>query len=136
MMSENSYNSLGMISKSFSSYFLNSSCLPFKSEPNVLESYTLNRQPPRVIMKINTDCGRLVRKIGHNQIFAECRCCPNYQWSCRGQHDRSPQRQQPGTCQGPGLPWSETGQFCGIILPFFPPPKKCPAIFDHLFSVS
>ena len=60
--SENSY-SLGMISKSFSSYFLNSSCLPFKSEPNVFESYTLNRQAPRVIMKINTDCGRPVRKI-------------------------------------------------------------------------
>ena len=61
-VSENSY-SLGMISKSFSSYFLNSSCLPFKSEPNVLESYTLNRQAPRVIMKINTYCGGLVRKI-------------------------------------------------------------------------
>ena len=51
--SENSYNSLSMISKSFSSYFLNSSCLPSKSEHNVFESYTINRQP-RVIMKINT----------------------------------------------------------------------------------
>ena len=61
-VSENSYNSLGMISKSVSSYFLNSSCLPFKSEPNVFESYTLNRQP-RVIMKINTECGRRARKI-------------------------------------------------------------------------
>ena len=67
-VSENSYNSLGMISKSFSSYFLNSSCLPFKSEPNVFESYTLNRQP-RVIMKINTIDGRLVRKIVTNKYL-------------------------------------------------------------------
>merc|ERR1719411_1977744 len=46
-----------MISKSVSSYFLNSSCLPFKSEPNVLESYTLNRQPRNAVAVPNITGG-------------------------------------------------------------------------------
>jgi len=46
-----------MLSKSFSSYFLSSSCLPFKEETRCFKSFTLDRRPQTALSVPNTSYG-------------------------------------------------------------------------------